>query len=110
MSGQIKTPTNQKLLTNVAVVRMKKCGKRYEVEARDEDCVFEWLAYDPQTRLLAYPPEDSLGPTPLSAAEMGEEGKRQKLIRQLCTKYFVDFMGATHNATLDEQYFQIPTS
>uniref|UniRef100_A0A183BVI1 AB hydrolase-1 domain-containing protein n=1 Tax=Globodera pallida TaxID=36090 RepID=A0A183BVI1_GLOPA len=76
----------------------------------DEDCVFEWLAYDPQTRLLAYPPEDSLGPTPLSAAEMGEEGKRQKLIRQLCTKYFVDFMGATHNATLDEQYFQIPTS
>uniref|UniRef100_A0A914HB71 Ribosome maturation protein SBDS n=1 Tax=Globodera rostochiensis TaxID=31243 RepID=A0A914HB71_GLORO len=31
MSGQIKTPTNQKLLTNVAVVRMKKCGKRYEV-------------------------------------------------------------------------------
>ncbi|KAI3413616.1 hypothetical protein GPALN_011105 [Globodera pallida] len=73
----------------------------------DEDCV---LAYDPQTRLLAYPPEDSLGPTPLSAAEMGEEGKRQKLIRQLCTKYFVDFMGATHNATLDEQYFQIPTS
>ncbi len=25
----IKTPTNQKLLTNVAVVRMKKCGKRF---------------------------------------------------------------------------------
>lgn len=27
----IKTPTNQKLLTNVAVVRMKKCGKRFEI-------------------------------------------------------------------------------
>ena len=25
----IKTPTNQKLLTNVAVVRIKKCGKRF---------------------------------------------------------------------------------
>jgi len=33
MSGghSIKTPTNQKLLTNVAVVRMKRCGKRFEV-------------------------------------------------------------------------------
>ncbi|KAL3090167.1 hypothetical protein niasHS_006619 [Heterodera schachtii] len=31
MSGQIKTPTNQKLLTNVAIVRMKKCGKRFEI-------------------------------------------------------------------------------
>jgi len=29
--GNIKTPTNQKLLTNVAVVRMKKCGKRFEI-------------------------------------------------------------------------------
>uniref|UniRef100_A0A7E4USX8 Ribosome maturation protein SBDS n=1 Tax=Panagrellus redivivus TaxID=6233 RepID=A0A7E4USX8_PANRE len=27
----IKTPTNQKLLTNVAVVRMKKTGKRFEI-------------------------------------------------------------------------------
>jgi ribosome maturation protein SDO1 len=27
----IKTPTNQKLLTNVAVVRMKKAGKRFEI-------------------------------------------------------------------------------
>uniref|UniRef100_A0A914HD05 AB hydrolase-1 domain-containing protein n=1 Tax=Globodera rostochiensis TaxID=31243 RepID=A0A914HD05_GLORO len=76
----------------------------------DEDCVFEWLAHDPQTRLLVYPPEDSLGPTRLSAAEMEEEGKRQKFIRQLCTKYFVDFMDATHNSTLDKQHFQIPTS
>ena len=25
------TPTNQKLLTNVAVVRTKKCGKRFEI-------------------------------------------------------------------------------
>uniref|UniRef100_A0AC34RSG1 Ribosome maturation protein SBDS n=1 Tax=Panagrolaimus sp. JU765 TaxID=591449 RepID=A0AC34RSG1_9BILA len=31
MVGQIKTPTNQKLLTNVAVVRMKKAGKRFEI-------------------------------------------------------------------------------
>uniref|UniRef100_A0AC34GIC1 Ribosome maturation protein SDO1/SBDS N-terminal domain-containing protein n=1 Tax=Panagrolaimus sp. ES5 TaxID=591445 RepID=A0AC34GIC1_9BILA len=31
MPGQIKTPTNQKLLTNVAVVRMKKGGKRFEI-------------------------------------------------------------------------------
>lgn len=29
--SQIKTPTNQKLLTNVAVVRIKKCGKRFEI-------------------------------------------------------------------------------
>jgi len=29
--GGIKTPTNQKLLTNVAVVKMKKCGKRFEL-------------------------------------------------------------------------------
>ncbi|PAV88638.1 hypothetical protein WR25_22627 [Diploscapter pachys] len=31
MSKNIKTPTNQKLLTNVAVVRMKKVGKRFEI-------------------------------------------------------------------------------
>jgi len=30
-SSGIKTPTNQKLLTNVAVVKMKKCGKRFEI-------------------------------------------------------------------------------
>jgi len=29
--SRIKTPTNQKLLTNVAVVRMKKTGKRFEI-------------------------------------------------------------------------------
>ena len=29
--GGIKTPTNQKILTNVAVVKMKKCGKRFEL-------------------------------------------------------------------------------
>ncbi|KAF8357305.1 sbds-1 [Pristionchus pacificus] len=29
--GNIKTPTNQKLLTNVAVVRLKKCGNRFEI-------------------------------------------------------------------------------
>jgi len=28
---QIRTPTNQKLLTNVAVVRIKKTGKRFEI-------------------------------------------------------------------------------
>ncbi|CAI4230717.1 unnamed protein product [Auanema sp. JU1783] len=31
MSKNIKTPANQKLLTNVAVVRMKKTGKRFEI-------------------------------------------------------------------------------
>ncbi|VDK18867.1 unnamed protein product [Anisakis simplex] len=31
MASRIKTPTNVKLLTNVAVVRMKKCGKRFEI-------------------------------------------------------------------------------
>jgi hypothetical protein len=31
MSRNIKTPTNQKLLTNVAVVRLKKGGKRFEI-------------------------------------------------------------------------------
>ena len=29
--SRINTPTNQKLLTNVAVVRMKKAGKRFEI-------------------------------------------------------------------------------
>jgi len=29
--SRINTPTNQKLLTNVAVVRIKKCGKRFEI-------------------------------------------------------------------------------
>ncbi|GMT19334.1 hypothetical protein PFISCL1PPCAC_10631 [Pristionchus fissidentatus] len=29
--GAIKTPTNQKVLTNVAVVRLKKFGKRFEI-------------------------------------------------------------------------------
>lgn len=29
--SRIKTPTNQKLLTNVAVVRTKKAGKRFEI-------------------------------------------------------------------------------
>ena len=29
--SRINTPTNQKLLTNVAVVRTKKCGKRFEI-------------------------------------------------------------------------------
>lgn len=29
--GQIKAPVNQKLLTNVAVVRIKKNGKRFEI-------------------------------------------------------------------------------
>lgn len=29
--GRIQTPTNQKLLTNVAVVRMKRAGKRFEI-------------------------------------------------------------------------------
>jgi len=29
--SRIKTPTNQKLLTNVAVVRIKKTGKRFEI-------------------------------------------------------------------------------
>ena len=29
--GGIKTPTNQKILTNIAVVKMKKCGKRFEL-------------------------------------------------------------------------------
>ncbi len=27
----IKTPTNQQRLTNVAIVRMKKCGQRFEI-------------------------------------------------------------------------------
>ena len=31
MSGAIFTPTNQVKLTNVAVVRLKKAGKRFEI-------------------------------------------------------------------------------
>jgi ribosome maturation protein SDO1 len=29
--SRIKTPTNQKVLTNVAIVRTKKVGKRFEI-------------------------------------------------------------------------------
>ena len=29
--SRIKTPTNQKILTNVAIVRTKKAGKRFEI-------------------------------------------------------------------------------
>ena len=29
--SRINTPTNQKLLTNIAIVRMKKTGKRFEI-------------------------------------------------------------------------------
>lgn len=31
MSKRVFTPTNQKLLTNIAVVRHKKAGKRFEI-------------------------------------------------------------------------------
>eukprot|EP00049_Salpingoeca_infusionum_P000968 m.43956 g.43956 ORF g.43956 m.43956 type:complete len:247 (+) comp10808_c0_seq3:326-1066(+) len=31
MSARVFTPTNQKLLTNVAIVRLKKAGKRFEI-------------------------------------------------------------------------------
>jgi ribosome maturation protein SDO1 len=31
MSHRINTPLNQKRLTNVAVVRLKRCGQRYEI-------------------------------------------------------------------------------
>jgi len=31
MSRQVKQPTGQKRLTNVAIVRLKKCGKRFEI-------------------------------------------------------------------------------
>uniref|UniRef100_A0A915CR04 Ribosome maturation protein SBDS n=1 Tax=Ditylenchus dipsaci TaxID=166011 RepID=A0A915CR04_9BILA len=43
MPGQIKTPTNQKLLTNVAVVRMKKNGNRFEI-ACYKNKVVNWRA------------------------------------------------------------------
>uniref|UniRef100_A0A0N5AF37 Ribosome maturation protein SBDS n=1 Tax=Syphacia muris TaxID=451379 RepID=A0A0N5AF37_9BILA len=41
MGTRINTPTNVKLLTNVAVVRMKKCGKRFEI-ACYKNKVFNW--------------------------------------------------------------------
>ena len=43
--SRIKTPTNQKLLTNVAVVRMKKCGKRFEI-ACYKNKVLSWRCDD----------------------------------------------------------------
>ncbi len=43
--SRIKTPTNQKLLTNVAVVRMKKAGKRFEI-ACYKNKVLSWR-YEP---------------------------------------------------------------
>jgi ribosome maturation protein SDO1 len=41
--SRINTPTNQKLLTNVAVVRMKKAGKRFEI-ACYKNKVVSWRA------------------------------------------------------------------
>ena len=42
--GGIKTPTNQKLLTNVAVVKMKKCGKRFEIACYKNKVVsWRWI-------------------------------------------------------------------
>ena len=47
--SRIKTPTNQKLLTNVAVVRMKKAGKRFEI-ACYKNKVLSWrYAHCPHT-------------------------------------------------------------
>ncbi|KAL3068381.1 hypothetical protein niasHT_030672 [Heterodera trifolii] len=76
----------------------------------DEKCVFEWLSHDPQERLFVYPPEDSQEPQTLSDSEMKNEQSRHRFIRQLCTKYFIDFMEATHNVALDPQHFKIPTA
>ncbi|KAL3090169.1 hypothetical protein niasHS_006621 [Heterodera schachtii] len=76
----------------------------------DEKCVFEWLFHEPQERLFVYPPEDSLEPQTLNDSEMKNEQSRHRFIRQLCTKYFFDFMDATHNVALDPQHFKIPTA
>ena len=47
--SRINTPTNQKLLTNVAVVRMKKAGKRFEI-ACYKNKVVSWRQVRGQTR------------------------------------------------------------
>jgi len=39
--SMIKTPTNQQRLTNVAIVRIKKCGQRFEI-ACYKNKVLEW--------------------------------------------------------------------
>ncbi len=49
----IKTPTNQQRLTNVAVVRIKKCGQRFEIACyknkvvsyRDQRFAFNYYLY-----------------------------------------------------------------
>ena len=44
--GGIKTPTNQKILTNIAVVKMKKCGKRFELACYKNKVVsWRWVTW-----------------------------------------------------------------
>lgn len=75
----------------------------------DENCIFEWLSKEPHVRLIDYEPEDSFEPTiPAINLSLLDTQQRHRLIRQLCTKYFVDFIDATHNMPLSPQYFNIP--
>ncbi|KAF7636436.1 AB hydrolase-1 domain-containing protein [Meloidogyne graminicola] len=81
-------------------------------DEEQEEIVHEWLSKDPQQRLMDYPPESSAEPENIpdedELIELELED-RQRLIHQLCTKYFVDFMDATHSVPLDPLHFNIPT-
>ncbi|KAL7078086.1 hypothetical protein ACQ4LE_002095 [Meloidogyne hapla] len=95
-------------------ILIKLLKNRYPGLLKDEEhenIVHEWLAKEPQQRLLDYPPEDSMDPENIPGEEELEAIEledRQRLIHQLCTKYFVDFMDATHSVPLDPHHFNIP--
>ena len=73
MSGAIFTPTNQIRLTNVAIVRMKKAGKRFEI-ACYKNKVLSW-------RKKVYVANDAFIPPPHTAALLSPPIVKKTLMR-----------------------------
>jgi hypothetical protein len=62
------------------------------------------LALDPEERIRRYSHDEPVIPTSLE--ELSEE-RREKLIRDVCYKFLVDFT-STHNVPLNQLFFNIP--
>lgn len=75
MSGRIQTPTNQKLLTNVAVVRYKKCGKRFEI-ACYKNKVLNW-----RNKVEKNIDEVLQTPTVFTNVSKGQVAKKDELVK-----------------------------
>uniref|UniRef100_A0A0N5BTA0 Ribosome maturation protein SBDS n=1 Tax=Strongyloides papillosus TaxID=174720 RepID=A0A0N5BTA0_STREA len=75
MSGRIQTPTNQKLLTNVAVVRYKKHGKRFEI-ACYKNKVLNW-----RNKVEKNIDEVLQTPTVFTNVSKGQVAKRDELVK-----------------------------